>query len=251
VHCGLFEALSSLSEQQLSICFPIKIKFFACIEKAMPPCKWFTGIFICTNDGRRLEAIRSSFMRTCVYLLGVQCVEINQHPYYRCGACPSGFSGNGSACHDIDEVIISCWSPAVNAHLIWFASRLQCDLLEPCDQRVRCKNLSPGFRCDPCPSGFHGHHSQGLYMTSTPEYGFQKQRCDDIDECREGIARCGGNSECVNTEGSYECTCPRGYARDSSGCVQVPGMCPDGTICDRNAACQHVGGNRYRYELAS
>jgi hypothetical protein len=24
-------------------------------------------------------------------------------------------------------------------------------------------------------------------------------------------------------------------------------MCPDGTICDRNAVCQHAGGNRYRY----
>lgn len=83
-------------------------------------------------------------------------------------------------------------------------------------------------------------------MTHAVDHTFQRQRCDDIDECREGIARCGSNSNCVNTDGSYECTCARGYSRDSTGCVQTPGMCPDGTICDRNAACQHAGGNRYR-----
>lgn len=39
--------------------------------------------------------------------LGVQCQEIREYPYYRCGACPAGFTGNGSACHDIDEVIMT------------------------------------------------------------------------------------------------------------------------------------------------
>lgn len=123
----------------------------------------------------------------------------------------------------------------------------QCDLIEPCDPRVRCTNLSPGFRCEACPPGYHGYHSQGLYMSTAVDHTFQRQRCDDIDECREGIARCGSNSNCVNTDGSYECTCSRGFSRNSTvGCVQTPGMCPDGTICDRNAACHHAGGNRYR-----
>ncbi|KAL7032234.1 hypothetical protein ACKWTF_007258 [Chironomus riparius] len=156
---------------------------------------------------------------------GVQCQEIREHPYYRCGSCPAGQTGNGSSCQDIDE----------------------CDLIEPCDPRVRCQNLSPGFRCDPCPSGYHGYHSQGLIMQTGIDHTFQRQRCDDIDECREGVARCGTNSQCVNTEGSYECTCSRGFARNETyGCLQVAGMCPDGTICDRNAVCQHAGGNRYR-----
>lgn len=39
---------------------------------------------------------------------GVQCIETSQLPYYKCGSCPSGWTGNGTACHDIDEVIISC-----------------------------------------------------------------------------------------------------------------------------------------------
>lgn len=142
------------------------------------------------------------------------------------------------------------FSPDGNALFIFNLSlsfSLQCDLIEPCDPRVRCTNLAPGFRCEPCPSGYHGHHSQGLHMSTAVDHTFQRQRCDDVDECREGIARCGTNSNCVNTDGSYECTCSRGFTRNATiGCVQVPGMCPDGTICDRSAVCQHAGGNRFR-----
>lgn len=80
---------------------------------------------------------------------------------------------------------------------------LQCDLIEPCDLRVRCTNLSPGFRCDACPSGYDGDHAAGLYMTYV-ESGFKRQSCEDINECTKGIARCGSNSHCVNTEVSRE-----------------------------------------------
>lgn len=40
----------------------------------------------------------------CIFV-GVQCVQTEQMPYYKCGACPSGFTGNGTACIDIDEVL--------------------------------------------------------------------------------------------------------------------------------------------------
>lgn len=30
------------------------------------------------------------------------------------------------------------------------------------------------------------------------------------------------------------------------GCFPVAGMCPDGTMCDKNANCRHAGSNRYR-----
>lgn len=35
---------------------------------------------------------------------GVRCDNIPEHPYYRCGMCPEGMTGNGTRCHDIDEV---------------------------------------------------------------------------------------------------------------------------------------------------
>ena len=33
----------------------------------------------------------------------------------------------------------------------------------------------------------------------------------DINECDEGAHDCNGNSECLNTDGSYECVCKKGY----------------------------------------
>ena len=120
-------------------------------------------------------------------------------------------------------------------------------MIEPCDLKVRCTNLAPGFRCEACPPGYDGYHTQGLYVSSGVDHTFQRQRCDDIDECRDGTARCGSNSQCVNTEGSYDCSCSRGFSRNSTyGCLPVVGMCLDGTICDKNAMCKHSGSNTYR-----
>ncbi|XP_055547230.1 cartilage oligomeric matrix protein isoform X2 [Wyeomyia smithii] len=155
---------------------------------------------------------------------GVQCSMIDRPPFFKCGDCPLGFKGNGTVCQDIDE----------------------CDLIEPCDVRVRCINLVPGFQCEPCPSGFTGLHSEGLYA-ATFEYALQRQKCSDINECADGSARCGTNSICVNTEGSYMCQCNRGFILNSTyGCLPVEGMCFDGTVCDRNAICRHAGSNTYK-----
>ena len=37
------------------------------------------------------------------------------------------------------------------------------------------------------------------------------QVCTDIDDCAEGLAACGKNEDCINTEGSYICQCSNGY----------------------------------------
>ena len=34
----------------------------------------------------------------------------------------------------------------------------------------------------------------------------------EINECEDGVHGCGGNTECLNTVGSYECVCKEGYA---------------------------------------
>ena len=65
---------------------------------------------------------------------GVECFNLDRAPYFRCGACPEGLSGNGTWCSDLDE----------------------CDLADPCDVAVTCYNTIPGFRCGPCPPGYTG-----------------------------------------------------------------------------------------------
>lgn len=49
-------------------------------------------------------------------------------------------------------------------------------------------------------------------------------------------------------QGSFTCgPCSAGYGKGRSGaCADVPGSCPDGTVCDRNAECYRHGRN-YRY----
>lgn len=143
-----------------------------------------------------------------------------------CRSCPAGFASiDGISCTDIDE----------------------CDSLRPCDPNVQCTNLSPGYRCESCPFGYRRQFSQEVHTSAIGEQTFQRQHCQDINECYEGSANCGLNMQCINTDGSYECQCLNGYVKSnsSSGCFSVPGMCQDGTICDRNAVCRLNSERKY------
>lgn len=157
---------------------------------------------------------------------GLQCIETEDEPYFKCMFCPPGFiSEDGYGCTDIDE----------------------CFTLQPCDPKTRCTNLSPGFQCDACPVGYDGQFYQGIRMTEA-DHTFQRQRCEDINECRTGIANCGPNTQCLNTEGSFSCSCTLGFYRSNTtnGCIPIPGICADGvTVCDKNANCRNLGGRKF------
>lgn len=158
--------------------------------------------------------------------VGLQCLTTDESPFFRCDACPFGsLSQDGINCVDVDE----------------------CRLVNPCDSLTRCTNLSPGFRCEQCPVGYRGQYTERTFMPSVNNY-IENFQCVDIDECREGTANCGLNSQCVNSGGTYNCVCLTGYTRshNSSECIAVAGMCADGvTICDKNANCRSLGGRRF------
>lgn len=157
---------------------------------------------------------------------GLQCISTEDSPFFRCVDCLLGsLSQDGINCVDVDE----------------------CRLVAPCDSLTQCINLSPGFRCEPCPSGYRGQYTPSTFVPSVNNQ-IERFQCIDVDECRERTARCGLNSQCVNTDGAYSCTCMAGYARsnNSTNCLAVPGMCQDGvTICDKNANCRSLGGRRF------
>lgn len=52
-------------------------------------------------------------------------------------------------------------------------------------------------------------------------------RCEDIDECSTGMASCFHGATCVNTIGSFKCSCGQGYK-------EVNGVCEDIDECVRN-----------------
>ena len=41
----------------------------------------------------------------------------------------------------------------------------------------------------------------------------------DVDECNDDTADCPSNSICINTRGSFECPCERGYTMTGEACV--------------------------------
>ncbi|VEN56410.1 unnamed protein product [Callosobruchus maculatus] len=152
---------------------------------------------------------------------GTRCTPIEEPPYYMCSGCPAGLTGNGSHCVDIDE----------------------CDLVQPCDPRVRCENLNPGYRCHPCPPGFRPTGSeQGIGIM---EAGV-RHRCIDIDECAE-YRPCVEHTDCINNEGSYYCSgCHSGFIGNQTvGCHRAENYCPNGEQCHKMARCISLGYGAY------
>ena len=40
----------------------------------------------------------------------------------------------------------------------------------------------------------------------------------DIDECTAGKDDCDQNADCANTDGSFKCTCNKGFTGDGTTC---------------------------------
>ncbi|XP_014109735.1 PREDICTED: mucin-4 [Pseudopodoces humilis] len=93
---------------------------------------------------------------------------------------------------------------------------------DPCSQ-----GCFPGVGCDPfrgcgpCPAGLTG----------------DGQHCSDIDECAQGM-ECPGNSTCINTVGSYFCSCLASEQGERPGCGSACGYhsCPEG-YCSNGGHC--------------
>ena len=69
---------------------------------------------------------------------------------------------------------------------------------------------------------------------------FLHQSVIDIDECSTGEV-CDKNAECVDTAGSYECTCSSGYTGDGHTCLDIDECLSD--PCDENATCTNNNGS--------
>uniref|UniRef100_H3A0V4 Cartilage oligomeric matrix protein n=1 Tax=Latimeria chalumnae TaxID=7897 RepID=H3A0V4_LATCH len=144
---------------------------------------------------------------------GVPCTEMEDG--FKCGPCPSGFTGNGTHCSDIDECAMN-----------------------PCFPGVRCINTVSGFRCDSCPPGYTGPQLEGSGLSFAR---LNRQMCTDVNECWNGRSDCVPNSVCMNTQGSYRCgPCKSGFIGDQTvGCRTAERTCQNGepNRCDINAEC--------------
>ena len=62
----------------------------------------------------------------------------------------------------------------------------------------------------------------------------------DIDECSNGTV-CDENADCLDTPGSYECTCSSGYSGDGHTCLDIDECLSD--PCVENANCTNNNGS--------
>lgn len=69
---------------------------------------------------------------------------------------------------------------------------------------------------------------------------------EDVDECSGGTDECEPEATCVNTFGSYLCTCPMsGFVATGRGCADVDECTSGAASCSPNSTCQNTPG---RYE---
>lgn len=141
---------------------------------------------------------------------GVTCTNV-AGAYY-CGNCPSGYTGNGKQCSDVNECLTNNGG---------------CSL----SPLVTCINSLGSRSCGVCPAGYVG---DGV-------------TCTYIGICNMDNGGCSSLATCVENSGVPDgrtCTCPDGYTGDgvgSNGCV------PSSTSCSTNPCvygrCEPDGGS--------
>ncbi|KAL8589105.1 hypothetical protein ACOMHN_017268 [Nucella lapillus] len=175
---------------------------------------------------------------------GVRCVDTEEG--FRCGACPSGYYGDGVRC----ERYTTC------------ADR-------PCFRGVACQDTERGYRCGECPAGMTGDGTRdgchplfpscadrpcfpGVECRDTPSgakcgacpsgYTGNGTHCEDIDECLYSRP-CDRLATCRNLRPGFTCTaCPAGYTSDSVHGVGIKDAQSQKQVCEDIDECADDNG---------
>ncbi|XP_078060256.1 mucin-4-like [Mustelus asterias] len=156
-----------------------------------------------------------------------------------CGACPTGLTGNGMQCSDIDECKVenSCSPNATCTNVVrsytctcnsgfsgngTFCTAIDACNNSPCSPNATCQNTAWSFSCT-CKEGFSGN---GTFCTA-------------IDACNN--SPCSPNATCQNTAWSFSCTCKEGFSGNGTFCTAIDAC--NNSPCSPNATCQNTAGS--------
>ncbi|RUS90503.1 hypothetical protein EGW08_001771 [Elysia chlorotica] len=148
---------------------------------------------------RMCEDINECEQDPCI---GGRC--LNRKGDFEC-SCPPGRILDSTKRICIDNRESTCWLSLNNGNCENSLTSLL--TMSECCGSV---GMAWGSPCTPCPPQMELHCRKG--------YTFKNGvNCVDINECERIPNICKGGGECVNTEGSFRCTCPRGLSLDSTG----------------------------------
>ncbi|XP_068737583.1 uromodulin-like isoform X1 [Montipora capricornis] len=102
-----------------------------------------------------------------------------------------------------------------------------CDKVGRCDNGGVCQSgyTDKGYRCV-CPPGWKFAYCQ-----------------QDIDECLVENHTCSSDAECINANGSYNCSCKAGYVGDGRNCSDIDECLVENHTCSSDAECINTNGS--------
>ncbi|XP_020843192.1 fibulin-7 isoform X1 [Phascolarctos cinereus] len=146
---------------------------------------------------------------------GGTCVEgVNQ---YKC-TCPQGWAGNN--CQHQAQTVAPEWSVTNDPAF---------------SRKPRCAKVDRTQHCS-CEAGFH--------MKGTADNSI----CQDVNECE--VYKLEGTNQlcmhnCINTPGSFRCSCPNGYRtlEDGKSCEDIDECAESQHTCTWGTTCINTGGS--------